>query len=144
MLQTVATVGQEERPPGHVLVGGRMRPRLTICPLTLQVPRRIRNVAAYARRKLAETATGKRLHEVRAHYRHLAFQPRPPGWMPVIIEGQMMWRKRIDSHLRGDPALGVIEHDFTVVHGPDADSKQPSLPTRLGYGLERPDDAPEP
>ncbi|HEY1878439.1 MAG TPA: hypothetical protein VGG68_00755 [Caulobacteraceae bacterium] len=119
MLQTVVISGEPVRAPGHVREGGRLQPRLASRHATLQVPRRIRNVAAYATRKLREAAEHrKRLHEVRAHYRHLGHEPRAPGWQPVMIGGEQLWRKRIAGHKRGDASLGVVEHDFTVVHGP--------------------------
>lgn len=119
MLQTVTIAGEPTRVPGSVRLGGRLQPNLSTRHLSLQVPHRIRNVPAYARRRLHEEATfRKRLHEVRAHYRHLDHQPRAPGWAPILVEGQTLWRKRIAGHLRGDPSLGVVEHDVTVVHGP--------------------------
>lgn len=121
MLNTIAFVDEEARPPGQQLIGGTSRPYLTRCAAKVVVPRRIRRVTKWALDEMRAAAARKRLHEVSAHYRHLRHKPLTDGWVEVEIEGETYWRKRIDQHLRGDPDLGVVEHDVTLVKGaPDA------------------------
>lgn len=110
-------VSEPVRPAGQRLIGGKSRPYASLIPLRISLPRRVRNRAAYlAREAIAEHAR-RCLHEVSPHYRHLTHQPKTPGWLPVEIDGTIYWRKRIEAHLRGDPDLGVVEHDVTMVHG---------------------------
>jgi hypothetical protein len=119
MLNSVAIVDEAAtRPAGSRLVGGSSRPYLTRQVATVVIPKRIRRPVDWALREMREAVSRKRLHEVSPHYRHLTHAPKAPGWVEVEIEGVTYWRKRIAAHLRGNPDLGVVEHDHTVVRGP--------------------------
>jgi hypothetical protein len=119
MFSTVSVVETLPRPAGRVLLGGVTRPRLQTDRLVLRVPRKIRKVVKWAQRAISNRAAVRhKLHEVSEHYRHLDFQPRAEGWEAILMNGEAIWRKKIARHLRGDPALGVVEHKQTFVVGP--------------------------
>jgi hypothetical protein len=116
LLSTVASIQEVPRPPGQVRLGGLMRPRLKTDRLVIYVPRTIRKPVPWAQKIIRQSAQHKRrLHEVSKHWRHLERMPAAPGWEPVLIGNKWMWRKEIAFHLRGDPALGVVEHRETFV-----------------------------
>jgi hypothetical protein len=110
-------VSEPVRPAGQRLIGGLSRPYTSLTPLRLSLPRRVRNRTGYLAREAAVQHTRRRLHEVNPHYRHLRRCPTAPGWQQIEIEGETFWRKRIDAFLRGDPDLGVVEHEVTIVKG---------------------------
>jgi hypothetical protein len=116
LLSTVASIVEVPRPPGHSRIGGLMRPRLKSDRLVIYVPRTIRKPVPWAQKIIRNSAAHRRrLHEVSKHWRHLDHMPSAPGWEPVLIGNKWMWRKEIGFHLRGDPALGVVEHRETFV-----------------------------
>lgn len=116
LFSTVASIEEVPRPPGHVRLGGFLRPRLKSDRLVIYVPKGIRKPVPWARKAISRAVQHKRpLHEVSKHWRHLDHMPAAPGWEPVLIGNKHMWRKEIDTHLRGDPALGVVEHRETYV-----------------------------
>lgn len=116
LFSTVATIEEVPRPPGQVRLGGSMRPKLKSDRLVIYVPKGIRKPVPWAKKAISRAAQHKRpLHEVSKHWRHLEKMPSTPGWEPVLIGNKHMWRKEIAWHLRGDPALGVVEHRETYV-----------------------------
>lgn len=116
MLNTIATVEPATRPAGLRLVsGGHSRPYLSRSLVTVRVPKRVRDTRRWAQKQIA--TAHRRLHEVRAHWRHLKHQPRRPGWEAIEIDGTAYWRRVIDAHLRGDAELGVVSHDGFEVKG---------------------------
>jgi hypothetical protein len=115
ILNAVGEVGGEVRPPGLIRGGGDLKPYVSRRLVTVRVPKH-RSALSFARSRIL--AHHKRLHEVRSHWRHLGHEPQAPGWERVEIEGRTLWRKAIAKHLRGNPDLGVVEHDGARVAGP--------------------------
>lgn len=110
-------IGPPVRPRGRFVAHGATHPYRDRRYVTLALPKTVREPVRHVERMLA--THHKRLHEVRAHYRHLRHRPSTPGWEQIIIGNEMYWRKSIPRHLRGDPDLGVVEHpDGTHVRGP--------------------------
>jgi len=110
LLASPATrVGPPVRPRGRFIAHNATHPYQPRRFVELEIPKRVREVRPYIEKMLA--THHKRLHEVRAHYRHLTYQPRAPGWLPIETPQGMLWRKAIARHLRGDPDLGVVEHE---------------------------------
>jgi hypothetical protein len=118
LLASPATLlGPPVRPRGRFVgKGGATHPYQPRRFVELALPKRVRNAQAFVERTL--TTQHRKLHEVRAHYRHFKYQPNAPGWEPIEIEGEKLWRKPIARHLRGDPDLGVVEHAGVHVKGP--------------------------
>jgi hypothetical protein len=115
ILNAVGEVSGEVRPPGLVRSGMDLKPYVARRLVTVRVPKH-RSALSFARSRIL--AHHKRLHEVRSHWRHLGHEPQAPGWERVEIEGRTLWRKAIAKHLRGNPDLGVVEHDGARVAGP--------------------------
>lgn len=108
--------GPPTRPRGRFVAHGGTHPYHPRQFVELALPKTVRDAQAYVERTLA--THHKRLHEVRSHYRHLLYRPNAPGWEPIEIEGEKLWRKAIAKHLRGNPDLGVVEHVGVHVKGP--------------------------
>lgn len=118
LLNTVAEVGPSLRPEGHRIgAGGHTRPYLPRALVRLEVPRRVRDPVRWATQAAKEHA-GRRLHEVRAHWRYLRREPARGSWERIEMEdGRVLWRRPIAQHLRGNPDIGVVEHAGVGVVG---------------------------
>jgi len=119
MLNSVASIEEATRPAGrHVISGGSTAPFLSRRMVTLALPRTVRDPLAHVIR--VGEARRKRLHEVRAHWRHYT---RPPlnslrGAERIeTLDGRILWRVPVEKHLRGDPDIGVIDHAGVAVRG---------------------------
>jgi hypothetical protein len=115
ILNAVAEIGAEVRPPGLIRGSGDLKPYVPRRLVTVRVPKH-RSPLSFARSRIL--AHHKRLHEVRSHWRHLGHEPRASGWERIEIDGRTLWRKSIAKHLRGNPDVGVVEHDGARVAGP--------------------------
>lgn len=116
MLNSPATrVGPPVRPAGRFVAAGGTHPYRPRRMVELALPKTVHDPVKYLEKTLA--THHRRLHEVRAHYRHLPRQPNAPGWEPITIGNETLWRKAIARHLRGNPDLGVVEHEGVLVKG---------------------------
>ena len=117
MFCSVASIETVERKPGHIRIGGAMRPHLKSDKLVIVVPKRIRKPSAWAMEAIKKAAgeRRRRQHDVSAHMRHLTYQPRALGWEPIIIGNRLYYQKQVKAHKRGDRSLGVVEHRETHV-----------------------------
>lgn len=74
-----------------------------------------RNPVAWLRRRLDGSVIRKRQHEVRGHWR--TYRDRESGEVK-----RKVW---IAEHNRGDPSLGVVEHEYRLTgRRPDMDDRE--------------------
>jgi hypothetical protein len=122
MLNT-STETEQVVPKGRFLGGGKSHPYAPHRIATLDIPDRIQKRTSYVERRIRDESDRirKRLHKVRAHFRHSRDLPiNGEGWVRCTCRGREQgewWHKRIAEHMRGDEELGTVERDYTLVRG---------------------------
>jgi hypothetical protein len=117
-LPTMTVIGQPKRPLGrYVGQGGKTHAYLSRTMVDMALPRTRQGSPTSLLKLIDDHHRRYRLHEVSAHYRHLRHEPKAQGWEKIEIAGATYWRKAIAPFLRGDPDLGVVEHEAHRVHG---------------------------
>lgn len=117
MLNTVLIVDEPSRPKGRFLSRSGSKGYVDRSVSYLNIGPRIRNREDYVRNAVRDEISRRCLHEVRGHWRYLRRKPSVPGWERVEHEGEVYWRKFIEAHKRGDPALGDSSERVTIVKG---------------------------
>lgn len=122
MLNEVPIDAHRVEPKGHVRTGlTNRRPRMDYHKVVLRLPKTepIRYIERHFR-----TASRRRAHEVRAHWRtyldEIHCKPNEHDWQYDHDEG---WRvcgkctafgRLIHEHIRGDASLGWVRHDYVI------------------------------
>ena len=130
LLATINGLPRDVKPavtrPGKRAVGMNLLPYLQHHNLSIRVPRD--NRVVYARRSLDRAARNaqRAWHRVIGHWRVIERGKARDlcRHIPVMVEHGVGMCERcqllirwIDSHSRGDPSIGIVDHDAYLIHG---------------------------
>jgi hypothetical protein len=108
------------------------RPLTDYHRLTLRLPKL--DPVKYIEKQLRTAGARRRQHPVRSHWRHYLepehCKPEEHAWEWDHEEGYalcgkcMSYMRRIPDHLRGDPSLGFVQHDYVLKKDPRAEGSE--------------------